>query len=71
MHVDKLIHYTAEEIRRLLNRLAWVTSPPPPATEITQSRWRRTHQTRAQRCHYATRDKRDRESTSPTSTCPP
>ena len=29
---------------------------------IIQSRWRRTHQSRAQRCHYATRDKRDRES---------
>ncbi|NEA66783.1 hypothetical protein [Streptomyces sp. SID12488] len=60
--VEKLIRYTAEEIRRLLNRLVWATTPPPPAIVIIQSRWRRTHQTRAQRCHYATRDKRDRES---------
>ncbi|MEU0113247.1 hypothetical protein ABZ137_05850 [Streptomyces bobili] len=60
--VEKLIRYTAEETRRLLNRLVWATTPPPLAIVIIQSRWRRTHQARAQRCHYATRDKRVRES---------
>ncbi|MFB8031318.1 hypothetical protein ACFT08_36775 [Streptomyces rochei] len=58
--MGKLIRYSAEEIRRLLNRLVWPPPPLPAALVITQSLWRRTHQTRARQSHHDTRDRRDR-----------
>lgn len=44
----------------MLNRLLWTIAPPPSAIVTAQPRGRRTHQARAQRRHYTTRDKRDR-----------
>ncbi|MDV9169315.1 hypothetical protein R6V09_04060 [Streptomyces sp. W16] len=42
--------------------LVRVIAPPPPTIVLAQSDRRRTQQTRAQRCHHNTRDRRDRES---------
>ncbi|MFE5681574.1 hypothetical protein ACFQ8A_41600, partial [Streptomyces erythrochromogenes] len=57
----ELIRYSAEEIRRLLNRLAWPSPPVSAALVVAQSLWRRTHQTRARRSHHTTHDRRDRQ----------
>jgi hypothetical protein len=52
--IDELIPLTVPEVRRLLWRLAWATAPP--ATHVLAwSTWRRRHQARARRCHYARR----------------
>jgi hypothetical protein len=52
--VEELIPLTVPEVRRLLAALIW--HQPPEATAVLDwSRWRRRHQARARRCHYAAR----------------
>ena len=51
---DELIPLTVPEVRRLLARLIWTPDTDPPAI-FSWSRWRRRHQARARRCHYAAR----------------
>ncbi|MGE5763990.1 MAG: hypothetical protein ACM3ZF_08995, partial [Mycobacterium leprae] len=53
----ELIPVTVPELRRLLARLIWHDHPEPAAV-LRWSRWRRRHQARAKRCHYATREAR-------------
>ncbi|TDU03430.1 hypothetical protein EDD99_1858 [Streptomyces sp. 846.5] len=47
---ERLIDYTAEEIRRLLNQTLWHVHHPA-ALVFAQSLWRRTHQTVSKRIH--------------------
>lgn len=51
---DELIPVTVPEIRRLLARLIWHHVPDPDSV-LSWSQWRRRHQARARRCHYAAR----------------
>jgi hypothetical protein len=53
----ELTELSLSEIRCLIVRLAW-TSPHNPTHVLHWSHWRREHQARARRCHYATRNKR-------------
>lgn len=55
--VERLIDYTAEEIRRLLHQTVWHVQHHP-AVIAAQSLWRRRHQTAAKRIHYAQRRQR-------------
>jgi SRSO17 transposase len=50
---DQLIPLTRQEIRRLFTTLD--QHPPPPASLLRWSRWRRRHQATAQACHYRRR----------------
>jgi SRSO17 transposase len=50
---DQLIPLTRQEIRRLFTTLD--QHPPPPASLLRRSRWRRRHQATAQACHYRRR----------------
>ena len=52
--VSDLIPLTVPEVRRLLGHLIWTQSPEATAI-FAWSRWRRRHQARARRCHYAAR----------------
>ena len=49
----QMIPLTCHEIRRLFTGLS--PQPPPPATQLHWSRWRRRHQATARACHYRRR----------------
>jgi len=51
-----LAELTIPEIRHLVTRLAWRLDQDPDQV-LHWSRWRRRHQARARRCHYATRER--------------
>ena len=55
--VERLIDYTAEEIRRLLHQTVWHVHHIPTVV-VAQSLWRRAHQTMAKRIHYRQRRQR-------------
>ena len=46
--------FTVPEVRRLLSKLIW-NRPATPTAVLNWSTWRRRHQARARRFHYATR----------------
>ena len=52
--VAELIPLTVPEVRRLLAHLIW-QQPPEITAVLSWSHWRRRHQARARRCHYAAR----------------
>jgi len=52
--VEELIPLTVPEVRGLLAQLIWHEHPDPAAV-LGWSHWRRRHQARARRCHYAAR----------------
>lgn len=54
----ELLPHTVPEMRRLIWRLAWAGAAEPAAV-LAWSRWRRTHQQRARRCHWQRRTRSD------------
>ena len=50
----ELIELSVPEIRHLVICLVWHLAPDPDQI-LHWSHWRRRHQARARRCHYATR----------------
>ncbi len=51
---EDLIPLTVPEVRRLLSKLIW-NRPTNPTAVLGWSLWRRRHQARARRFHYAAR----------------
>ena len=49
---EDLIPFTVPEVRRLLSKLIW-NRPANPTAVLDWSNWRRRHQARAKRSHYA------------------